>query len=347
MNSNKLYKLSYPTFKHSDLKNISSKILIQKNNLYYKNMSKKMKILQKEFISKNYSIIDHNPTTFLDVKKQKFLSRAEILFSIIDKFKFKKDIKILDFGCNKGELLRIFKKNKYKNLYGYDLGSHYKRYYKNSKINFISNLNDKKNFFDLIIFSHSISFVNNINSTLKNILKITNLKSTLFFNTQDINSCPLNLLYEDQRYHFNKHMICNLFNKYGVIKFHTNHSLKHELIFNIRFNKRNKTFNFNSQKSNEIIKLNKIIKKIKNINTNCNILGANLNSAIAINLLKNKIKFIVDENISIKKFHKKKIINIKKHKALNIPLIIFFGKRNKEIVNRMKKKHKLNNIITI
>ena len=119
MNSNKLYKLSYPTFKHSDLKNISSRISIQKNNLYYKNMSKKMKILQKEFISKNYSKINHNPTIFLNIKKQKFLSRAEILFSIVDKFKLKKDAKILDFGCNKGELLRIFKKNKFKKFINY------------------------------------------------------------------------------------------------------------------------------------------------------------------------------------------------------------------------------------
>ena len=140
---------------------------------------------------------------------------------------------------------------------------------------------------------------------------------------------------------------CYLFTKYGIIKFHTNHSLKHELIFSIKLNKKNKIFNYNSQKSNEIIKLNKIIKKINNINTKCNILGANLNSAVAINLLKKKIKFIVDENISIKKFHEKKIINIKKHKTLNIPLIIFFGKRNKEIVNKINKKYKLNNIITI
>ena len=35
--------------------------------------------------------------------------------------------------------------------------------------------------------------------------------------------------------------------------------------------------------------------EINNINTKCNILGANLNSAVAINLLKKKIKFIVDE----------------------------------------------------
>ena len=349
MFSFKLYKLPYPTFKHSNLKNISSKITIQKNNLYYKNMSKKNEILQKEFKFKQFSQIDQNPKKFLNNEKNKLFSRAEILFSIINKFKLKKNINILDFGCNKGELLKIFEKKKYKNLYGYDVGVHFKKYFKNSNIKFINNLNNKNNFFDFIIFSHSFGYVNNINATLENIIKITNNKSLLFFNTQDINSSPLSFLYEDQKYHFNKNMIYNLFNKYGSVKFHRNDSLKHELIFSIRFKikAKAKVFNLKSQQSNEIIKLNTTIKKINNIDKKCNILGVNLNSAVAINLIKNKIKFIVDENINLKKFHGKKIINIKKHKTSGIPLIIFFGKRNKEIIKRMKNKHKLNNVITI
>ena len=59
-------------------------------------------------------------------------------------------------------MLKKFSKLGYKNLYGYDLGVHYKKFFKDSNIKFIKNLKEKKNYYNLIIFSHTIAYTDDI-----------------------------------------------------------------------------------------------------------------------------------------------------------------------------------------
>ena len=62
----------------------------------------------------------------INQKKKKF-TRSEILSNIILKNFKNKNIEILDYGCNKGFLLRELKKKKYKNLSGFDLIHSYQK----------------------------------------------------------------------------------------------------------------------------------------------------------------------------------------------------------------------------
>ena len=100
--------------------------------------------------------------------------------------------------------------------------------------------------------------------------------------------------------------------------------------------------------SNEINKAKNLIKKIKKIKNECNILGINLASAITILILKKKVKNIVIENNKLKNyFLKKKVLSIKEHKKNNIPLLVNFNHQNKNVIKKLKSKYHIKNIIQI
>ena len=65
-------------------------------------------------------------------------------------------------------------------------------------------INRKKNYYNLIIFSHTIGYINNIEKLLILIRSALKKKGTLFFNIQDVSKRPLNFFLGDQKYHFNK-----------------------------------------------------------------------------------------------------------------------------------------------
>lgn len=232
--------LDFPSFRHSDLKYTNKRLKILSTKFYYKNLSINFFKLIKEFKTRKYSEVFHDEKKFYLFRKKKLFSRSEILESIIKKIIKKKYLKILDFGCNKGNLLFKLKKKKYKYLYGYDINRHFKKNFENSDIQFSSNLNFKKNFFDYIIFSHSISYVPNLEKTLKLIRKISKTNALLIFNLQNVETRPHNLLFSDQRYHFNKKMIQNFFGSYGSINFISENALNHEFVFTLKLEKKNK-----------------------------------------------------------------------------------------------------------
>ena len=88
--------------------------------------------------------VHHDNKNFTGKAGQQLMKRSDVLSKVIQKKIKDKKIKILDFGCNKGGLLKKFSKLGYKNLYGYDLGVHYKKFFKDSNIKFIKNLKEKK-----------------------------------------------------------------------------------------------------------------------------------------------------------------------------------------------------------
>tara|TARA_Y100001970_G_scaffold34595_1_gene42852 strand:+ start:338 stop:1372 length:1035 start_codon:yes stop_codon:yes gene_type:complete len=341
------FEIKGPTFRHSDLKLIGRRINIEKHNNYYLNITKNLKNNFKEFKSKKYSLVDHDNKNFTGKAGQQFMKRSDVLSKVIQKKIKDKKIKILDFGCNKGGLLKKFSKLGYKNLYGYDLGVHYKKFFKDSNIKFIKNLKEKKNYYNLIIFSHTIAYTDDIEKLIILIKSLLKNDGTLFFNIQDVSKRPLNFFLADQKYHFNKIMIKNFFGKYGEVKFVKENFLSHEILFFFKFKKKIKKKNI-FVNSNEIKKAKNLIKKIKRIKNECNILGTNLASAITISILKKKVKNIVIENKRSKNyFLKKKIVSIKEHKKNNIPLLVNFNHQNKNVIEKLKSKYHIKNIIQI
>ena len=341
------FQIESPIFRHSDLKLIGKKINIQKYNNYYLNCTKGLKENLKEFKSKKYAHIDHDSKYFFSKNKNKPIKRSDILAKIIKEKVKDKNLKILDFGCNKGSLLKKLSKMGYKNLYGYDLGSHYKKYFKSKKIIFTKNLKKYNSFFHFIIFSHTIGYSENIEKLFILIKKISKKKSLLFFNIQDIEKRPINFFLGDQKYHFNKKMVNNFFSKYGKVLFIKNDFLSHEILFFLKLREKNKKKS-SYVASSEIKKAKNLIKNIKKIKNKCDVLGNNLGAALSVAILKKKIKNIVIEKLQPSEyFLKKKIIGIKNHKKNNIPLLVNFSQENKTIIKRLKQKHNLNKIINI
>jgi len=341
------FKIESPIFRHSDLKLIGQRINIHKYNSYYMNYTKNLKENLREFKSKKYSLIDHDNKYFFSKHKKKPIKRSDILAKIIQGKIKDKNLKILDFGCNKGSLLKKLSKIGYKNLYGHDLGIHYKKYYKNKKITFVKNLKRYNSFFHLIIFSHSIGYSDDIEKLLILIKKISKEKSLLFFNIQNIEKRPINFFLGDQKYHFNKKMANNFFSKYGDISFIENDFLFHEILFFLKLKKKEKKKYFHVSPL-EIMKAKNVIKNIKKIRGNCDVLGNNLGAALSVAILKNKIKnIVVEKTLPHDYFLKKKIIGIKKHKKNNIPLLVNFCHENRIIIKRLKQKYNLNKIINI
>ena len=73
-----------------------------------------------------------------------------------------------------------------------------------------------------------------------------------------------------------------------------------------------------------------------------------MGAALSVAILKNKIKNIVVEKIQPQNyFLKKRLLELKKHKKNNIPLLINFCHENRIIIKRLKQKYNLNKIINI
>ena len=168
--------INSPVFRHSDLKLIGRHIVIKKTPYYYVNKSKKLLSFLKEFKTKNYSKIDHDKKLFFQGYRNIYYRRSQIISKIIlRKFK-EKQIKILDYGCNNGSLLKELNKLHFRNLFGYDINNSYKKFFKKSKIRYLNKIKSYKNEFDLVIFSHSIAYTHNIKKLMSLIKKIVKKK---------------------------------------------------------------------------------------------------------------------------------------------------------------------------
>ena len=219
------FSIKVPVFRHSDYKIIGNRISIIKYKDYYFNKSNYYKKTISEFKTKRYQAVNHDNKIYYDRKKKKFISRSIILSNIIKK-KFKnQNLNILDYGCSKGNLLIKLSKIGFNNLYGHDIGNYYNNFLSKKKIIFLNNLSQKKKFFDIVIFSHSIAYLKNIKKSLIMIKKIIKPNGILILNIQNVEKRPLNLLFGDQRYHFTKKMakffliIQYKFKSYAIIKF--------------------------------------------------------------------------------------------------------------------------------
>ena len=329
--------LKSPGLRHSDLKKISNEINIKKTQFFYKNLCRNNRLFRKEFKTKRYSKFFHDETLFKNLNSNLYKKRSEILLSFISK-KFSRECKILDFGCNRGELLLNLKNNNFKNLYGYDINNYFRKSLLKNSIYFTNSLKNLEGLkFDLIIFSHSLQYVDNIFTIKRLIKKITKKNAKIILLINDISKRPLSFSFTDQNYFFDKLMIKNLFSEIGYIKF-----LKSDYFFNdiLALIKITKVNNVNKKlikiKKDNLGIFKKKINKLKSITQNCNVYHYNFQSKIAKILLKDRFK-----SIFVKKKNKtksKNIIEIKQHIKTKLPLIVFGKKENKSLISQLKKK---------
>ena len=172
----------------------------ENSNNYIKNISYK----KKNIFSRNYN--NRQITSFY--YKEHLLNLANLI-----KKKFNKNISICEIGCGDGDFLNILKKKGFKKLSGFD--KVYKGNNKNIKKRYL-NSNDKLDF-DLIVFRHVLSVVENPFELINLVKNITNEDSYILIDEDDFfwtekNLAVWDLCYEQINY-FNKETFANAFKK--------------------------------------------------------------------------------------------------------------------------------------
>ncbi len=329
--------------RHSDFNNLkyTPKLIKCSNCQVLINLSLHQK--KNFFFGKSY-INSNQSNLFISLKKKKIIKSEFQANFIIKRIKLKKRSRILDIGCNKGDLLSCLKK-KIKGcfVYGYDINKQIKKFLKKKKINFYELNKKNKLTFDLIIFSHSLFYIKNQKKLFENINSILKKNGKIFIEIPSIEMNPLYFIFGDQYYLFTKNSLMN-------------HLLKSNFIpkvFNLKdyentilISKKNyKHINFRFKKDsiieNSINKLFLLKKKLLNLKyKKVNILGTTSKAAFVHNFLGKKTKFFLDENINLKRKRFRNII-IKHPVSLDNKSVTFLPyNKNSIIVKKFKKIYK-------
>lgn len=254
--------------------------------------------------------------------------------------KLNKKSRILDFGCNKGDLLYYFKKYKnIQNLYGYDVNKYFKKDLKKKKINFENFYKSRKKF-DLIILSHSLFYVKNLHKLFDQINKKLLPKGQLYIEIPDLNQNSIYSLMGDQYYILTTNSLLNVLKYFKFTSIYKKIKNTENISFfcskkKINENKFVKDFTF--EKSQKQLK-----KRIKHIDSlklkKVKIFGTTSKAAFLHNILKKKVFCFVDENWSKNnnKFRGKIILHPKK---LSIMDKVIIPSKNRLLLNRLRKSY--------
>ena len=128
--------LNIPTIRHSDFCVISKSLSLKKTNYYYKNLNTNLEKTLEKFKEVKYINFNQDDQLFKHNKKNLYKKRSEILKDEIYR-NFNTNSHVLDFGCNKGELLYRLKQSGFKKIFGYDINQASKKKLKAKNINFL------------------------------------------------------------------------------------------------------------------------------------------------------------------------------------------------------------------
>lgn len=342
-NSNlKKINLKLPSFTHLNFDKINKKINLKQCNscsLIINNSLHKEKI--KFFNLKKYFLHSNNQKIFF---KNKIYNKHEAQFQFLFKKKLLyPNVKVLDIGCNIGNLIELIK-NKVINakVKGYDPNPYIQRYLKKKKYFFDYKISEDSQKFDLIILSHSLMYIKNINFLIKKLKSNLSTKGKIFIELSDIFQSPYYLLMGDQYYFFTPENLKNIFLKNSLYpKFYYPKILKGNFITIIQNKKIKKII----LKKNNILKpikylsnISKYLKKIKN--KNIFIFGTTVKAAFLNFFLKNKVISFVDEGSDKNFFCNKKVVHPKsldKNSFILVPL-----KDKKNILKKLTVNYKGN-----
>jgi len=350
--SNKInvLNLNTETFTHHKFSIIKSKKYIlnycQSCSLIFNKKNIEKKIIQ-TFNDKDY-IQNTQVSNFKNNLSNKMNNKIDFICNYIDN---KKINKILDIGCFNGELIKkLSKKIRYEKILGIDILKKLPKSIISENIFFskkkLNQINEK---FNIIILSHSIMYFNDLDYLFNNLHKISSNKTLFIVFIPDIKKRPLHLLLSDQCFYFDDYSFRNTLNKFNFkIIPQKNKKKTNEKIYvfkkNNKFNLLNKyqksSFNYYFEHIlNYKTKINKF-KKYKQIY----IFGTTIEAAYLSLILKNKVKYFVDEDVSKigKIFHGKFVIS---PNQLSNNQNILINTNQKNLYKRLKNTYKGNFIL--
>jgi len=346
----KKISITLPFFRHIDFKKDLNNIVLRKcMNCQMIHNYKNSDNIANLFKKKSYSLskqTSHLVKNNKDYKRRTFY-QAEIIYKI---FRKKNNINVLDIGCFDGQLLldmsKLFKKY---NFFGYDINKKLiKLFPKKKNFKFVlSNLKNLNFKFDLIIMSHSIMYIEDLNNKLQICKELLNKRGRIFIQFPNLKINPFYCLMSDQFQYPTENSIKNIlkFNNFDT-KIIKNRIFSRELIIlakvgnHKKYKKLFKDYIF-EEAINKIKKIKQNLLKISEIQLN--VLGTTVNAAFVDEILSKKIIFFIDEQkFKINNlFRGKKVIHPKK--LINKDVTILpYGEKNKFILDNFKKQYKGN-----
>ena len=336
----KKFDINLPSFTHYNFE------LIDKKNTFY--ICNKCNLISKQnldkknlnfFNSKGYFFTNHNQKSFNN-KKNYLKHEAQFEFLKKKNFLFK-GIKVLDIGCNNGELISLIKKDiKDSICKGYDKNPFLKKSLIKKKLFFDYRKNKIKKF-DLIVMSHSLIYFKDLKKIIEQLMNNLSKNGIIFIENSNFSSSPFYLLMSDQFYFFTPFFLQRLFLKYEffselfypsilkgnfVMLFSKNKNIKNSLKEKYDFYKSIRYLNF--------IKNFLISRKTKKFF----IFGTTVKAAFLNFYLGKKVESFVDESLVKNSFLNKNVIHpnvLKKDDFILVPL-----KDKKNILKKLNTKYK-------
>ena len=189
-------------------------------------------------------------------------------------------------------------------LWGFDINPHLKSIFpEKDNLHFISTtLEDLEGSFDLIIFSHSILYIPDLPDVMLSIEGLLKNNGILYLQIPDIRKNPYYSLMGDQSFLFTPTSLENVLSKYGFkTEAIVSNYFPRELLVAAKKEKSDDSHNYAEDSVFE--KNVKLIKGVKEQlgnmdHQNLAVLGTTANAAFVDEIIGEKIRFFVDENVS-------------------------------------------------
>ena len=337
--------INLPHFQHFNFKTISKNEFVSKcmscGLVFNPDAIKRIKT----FKTKKYYESRQTDQLFYVEEFHRRVSRSFLQAKIInDKIINNESIRILDIGCFDGKLLtelnKIFNNSEF---VGFDINENFKSIISDKKkFHFeTNNLNNIEGEFDLIILSHSIYYFPNLKKLMFSVGKLLKDGGYIFIQLTDIRKNLIYSLMGDQCYTFTKSSIINVLEHLGYSsEFINNNYFQREILIKAKMknNYEVKTITENCF-DNNIKKIEEIKNKLIKINfKNLSVLGTTANAAFVDEIMGEKIKYFVDENMLTNggKFRGKNIYH-PSHMKQNDNILIF-------LKNSISIKQRLSNL---
>jgi SAM-dependent methyltransferase len=303
----KITILPYPSFRHMDFSTFhrgSNRIAqcLSCSIVFRCDDEEKEKMITSIYKSHEYEKHEEPHTLVVDDYNEP-VPASFIQAKLISSLLSDKSSAVLDIGCFDGMLLsEISKIANVSDLCGFDVAER-PQFPTGANFRFISdNLESIHGKFDLIIFSHSIQYIQNIQLLFDRIRALLKANGKLFIQVPNFSLKPANLLFGDLYYHYTPDILGNILQTMGFkFEFLNNNYFPRDILaiatltdIKDKKNISDKSFDICVSRLSEI---NKQLTQFTNTSS-CfmGVLGTTIDAAFVDNCLGTCISFFVDEN---------------------------------------------------